>query len=135
MSKGMPIFLRAHTEILKNPKAKVTQPKEDKTDEAIKQKRQPPKWAEYVLVVDCETTIDPCQTLTFGSYRFCRADSEGRYSCIEEGLFHPDDLSQTDLQGFSLLVSYAAAAEAQTEGNVPTSLRLLSRSKFMEEVF
>lgn len=135
MSKGMPIFLRAHTEILKNPKAKVTPPKTDKTDTASNQKRQSPKWAEYVLAVDCESTIDPCQTLTFGSYRFCRANSEGRYSCIEEGLFHPDDLSQTDLQGFSLLVSYAATAEAQTEGNVPTSLRLLSRSKFMEEVF
>src|SRR5580704_4437667 len=44
------------------------------------------------LVFDCETRTDKGQALTFGSYRFL---VKGR--CLEEGLFHGDDLTPREL--------------------------------------
>jgi|GEM_PF-4462579 len=60
-----------------------------------------------VLVFDCETTIDPSQRLLFGSWRVY---DQGR--CIDEGLFHADDLSSQD---HSILETYARTRVASIE--------------------
>jgi hypothetical protein len=44
-----------------------------------------PKWPEFVLVFDTETTLDPQkQSLLFGLYRVCRLQG-ANYQCVEEG--------------------------------------------------
>src|SRR5207245_2441402 len=51
-----------------------------------------PKWPEYAVVVDFETTLDPKeQALLFGFYRVCRLQGKN-YVCVEEGICHADDL-------------------------------------------
>ncbi len=57
-----------------------------------------------LFVFDAETTVDPSQALTFGTYQVCRL-MDGRlghvaddYRLIEEGLFHADDLKAKDLE-------------------------------------
>ena len=64
-----------------------------------------------VLVFDTETTIDPTQRLLVGSWRVYRDDPDGQpgVTCIEEGLFYPDDLQEWDAEGYRTLVEYAAS--------------------------
>ena len=51
-----------------------------------------PKWPEYALVFDTETTLDPkTQSLLFGFYRVCKL-SGNEYVCVEEGILYADDL-------------------------------------------
>jgi hypothetical protein len=62
-------------------------------------------------VFDTETTVEPCQRLLVGGWRFYRdLDEEPGTTCIEEGLFYPDDLPERDADGFDRLVAYAAQA-------------------------
>jgi hypothetical protein len=57
-----------------------------------------PKWPEYVLVFDTETTLDPQnQALLFGFYRVCRLRGK-YYECVEEGVFPADDLTEEYLR-------------------------------------
>src|SRR2546425_6542097 len=78
------IFLRAHVVELK-PKDKTTNDYSE------------PKWAEWALCYDTETTLDPkVQALLFGWYRVLRLQ-DGMYVCVEEGIFHADDLSEADI--------------------------------------
>ena len=126
----MPIFLRAHTEPAK-PRWTPRKPDDAATDE----KAPPPKWPEYALVFDCETTIDECQKLTLGAYQFCRANSAGVFECLEEGLFYPDELPTTDPDGMELLRCYVKEETASNANDPRQRLRLLNRSEFMEEVF
>jgi hypothetical protein len=130
MKRAMPIFLRAHTEPAK-PRWTPRKPDDAATDE----KAPPPKWPEYALVFDCETTIDECQKLTLGAYQFCRANSAGVFECLEEGLFYPDELPTTDPDGMELLRCYVKEETASNANDPRQRLRLLNRSEFMEEVF
>jgi hypothetical protein len=50
-----------------------------------------------MLVFDTETRTDASQRLLFGSYRFIES---GR--CLEEGIFHADDLSAHELSVINL---------------------------------
>lgn len=65
------------------------------------------------LVFDTETTTDGSQRLLFGVWRFYRDDPDGiaGVTCIEEGIFYPDDLPDIDPAGYQELVRYAASAE------------------------
>jgi hypothetical protein len=85
----------------------------------------------YVLVFDTETTIDHRQALTFGSWRYHRVHEAGIH-CVDEGLFHADDLKETDPEGFDVLKRYAASHRAETERG--RLLRLMDRSTFVEKV-
>ena len=72
------IFLRAHTVPLPRRKR------------SHRTRKNVPKWPEWVLVFDTETTTDTSQTPTFGAYRYCQLVGDA-YECVEEGLFYPND--------------------------------------------
>jgi hypothetical protein len=121
MSNAQEIFVRAH--------AVVPQKRSRKG-------RSLPNWPRKVLIIDTETTIDATQKLTFGAYRQLRLTSAG-YQCVEEGLFHADDL---DAQQCDLLKRYI-----EDPKNLPgievkmfpprSRLPLMNRSVFVERVF
>src|SRR5713226_9300756 len=75
-------------------------------------------WPELVLLIDTETSIDAAQRLRFGSYRLCRweQDRSGywRLVCVEEGLFHGDELPEQFPRDFHALQAYARVAFAET---------------------
>lgn len=77
---------------------------------------RPSKWRRSVLIFDTETTIEPTQRLTFGSYRFGTWRRDGTLTIHEEGLFHADTLAADDPEGFALLSGYAAIHEPDTTG-------------------
>jgi hypothetical protein len=111
------IYLRCHTHIL---------------DEEPSKKmggRKPPPLPKHVLVLDTETTTDVRQSLNFGAYQFCEADSNGNYICREEGLLYADDLDSAQLR---VLRDYVW--KEKTGGKNRRKLRLYDRSTFVEKV-
>jgi len=103
MGEFLPIAVRAYTEGSRPARPAKTRPRSAR---AVRRWRAP----ERVLVFDCESETGAGQTLTFGSYRYCRFD-EGSLELVEEGLFHADDLAVRDPDGFAALVSYAREKE------------------------
>ncbi|PYV66422.1 MAG: hypothetical protein DMG97_29605 [Acidobacteria bacterium] len=63
------IYLRCHARIL------------DEKPEQRRGARKTLPRPKYVLVLDTETTTDARQTLNFGAYQFCEADSNGEFVC------------------------------------------------------
>ncbi|MGC2763870.1 MAG: hypothetical protein WB607_00050 [Candidatus Acidiferrum sp.] len=112
------IYLRCHTRIL-----------DDKPQENRKVKKTL-ALPRYVLVLDTETIMDARQSLNFGAYQFCEADSHGNYSCREEGLFHADDLPGAKRE---LLRRYVANENRKKNGS-GGKLKLYNRSAFVEKV-
>lgn len=94
-------------------------------------RRETLKEPDFVLLFDTETTVDHLQNLVFGCWRYCRVD-EGVLHCVDEGLFHADDLAIRDPKGFAVLRTYAEGRSADTERKRP--LRLLTRTEFVEQV-
>ena len=92
------IFFRAHTVI----------PEKNR-----KNALNPPKWSEYVLVFDTETTTDTSQSLTLGAYRFCRLTADSQYECLEEGLFHAEDLDSRSVEIMRNYLKGQSAGEPQ----------------------
>jgi len=84
----------------------------------------PPKWPEWALIFDTETTTDATQALLFGTYAVARLVG-GRYVTPMEGVFHADDLAQARPDELELLHAYADRHE----------LRLVSRREFVKNVF
>lgn len=80
-----------------------------------------------MLVFDTETRTDAKQSLTFGSYRFI-VDGE----CVEEGLFHGDDLPERDRR---ILENYVSTHRADTVHTIKTKLRLLTRAAFVDRLY
>jgi hypothetical protein len=93
-----------------------------------KRTRPEPK---YVLVFDTETTIDRRQSLTFGVWRYARIDADSMH-WIDEGIFHADDLAQSDPDGLAVLSAYVNTRMSETERDRP--LRRFTRSEFVEKV-
>ncbi len=112
------IYLRAHTVPVDKKKSKDTRSVDD-----------PPKWPDHALVFDCETRVSADLTLTFGFWRFCELRN-GRYECVEEGIFHDDHLSAKE---FDLLRKYARSTKPDTTDDGCDRLRLYSRTKFVQE--
>ena len=124
-SKFVQVFLRAHTVAKLGKLPKRPQPF---------QKRDP-KWTKYALAVDCETTRDTIQDLTFGSGRFCREDRRTKqYICIEETFFYRDDLPEINPEGLARLREYVATHNAEVPKGYPP-LQLRSRSEVMKRKF
>ena len=91
-----------------------------------------PKWPEYALLFDTETTLDPQrQSLLFGFYRVCRLQGD-KYRCVEEGIMHADDLQDKYLD---VLKSYVRTSRSEVEsGDYDEEIHLYSRSGFVESV-
>jgi hypothetical protein len=112
------IFLRCHTCILD----------EEPSEKTGTKKAQP--LPQYVLVLDTETTIDALQSLNFGVYQFCGMRADGNYECLEEGLFHADDLDRRQLD---VLCRYVRDRNSKrTKGEL--KLRLYDRRVFVEKI-
>src|SRR6266851_6043413 len=91
-----------------------------------------PKWPEYALVFDTETTLAPQQqSLLFGFYRVCRLQEE-RYQCLEEGILHADNLDDKYLD---VLNSYVRAHRSEVAtSEYDENIHLYNRSEFVEQV-
>ena len=99
-------------------------------------KRRSPKWAEYALFLDCETTTEEIgQKLNFGFYRKCRLTGE-EYQTIEEGIIIADDLEKRlGAKVVELLRGFAASTKPDTICGRFAKMRVYSRSEFMRKVF
>jgi len=115
------IFVRAHTVV---------------PEKKRKERSEPAKWPQEVLIIDTETTLDATQKLNFGVYRRCKLGPHG-YECIEEGLFHADGLN--NIQRSALKQFVADPRNVPTlDAKIfppPTRLNLFSRSAFVKYVF
>jgi hypothetical protein len=110
------VFFRAHTVV---------------PEKSRKNRVEPPKWSEYVLVFDTETTTDTSQSLTLGAYRFCRVTSDAEYDCLEEGLLYADDIC---LRSLKIVRDYVKDNPPENRKDGPDKLGLYSRSEFVEKV-
>jgi hypothetical protein len=112
------IFLRCHTCILD----------EETLEKGGKRKQDP--LPRHVLVLDTETTTDALQTLNFGVYQFCELTAEGKYRCLEEGIFYGDELGPQQRGVLHAYVTEQSKKRAKDE----LKLRLYERCVFVERV-
>ncbi len=100
---------------------------------------------EYALAFDTETTVDAAQGLLLGVYRVLRliwSATVCRCLCLEEGLFFPEEWSESAPSSVEILRAYArahrpeVAAASQEAGATPAraDLRLLTRGQFVSEL-
>jgi hypothetical protein len=88
----------------------------------------------YAFVFDTESTTDPSQALTFGSYRLLRRYHEAQsieYECLEEGLFYGDN---APAEAIARLKAYARRG-ADTSVNGSGRLTVEPLSAFVERFF
>jgi hypothetical protein len=119
---------------------------EDQEDEDLGDEDQAPPtggtwrggtWPQYALVIDTETTVDASQSLTFGSYRYLRlTETSGLIgaTCVEEGLFHADNLSTRNPKAMAVLRRYVTNRPADVARNASSHLKLLTRQDFVHQV-
>jgi hypothetical protein len=114
------VFFRSHV-VEVNPKEKLISDYDE------------PKWPQYALVIDAETTLDPkTQSLLFGWYRVCRLKGP-TYQCVEEGIFHADDLESQYRQA---ITDYQRAQASEVSNDdFDDRIHVYSRSEFVEKVF
>jgi hypothetical protein len=95
---------------------------------------------QLALVYDTETTTDRFQSLLVGTYLLCRIDwtrAGPTVVPLEEGLFAPDDLRQTDPAAWRRLRQFVQRHQrtpgvSLEEPDAAVYLRLLTRSQFCE---
>jgi hypothetical protein len=120
MTLNKDIFLRSHV-VEVDPK------------EPLVSDYNEPKWPEYALVFDTETTLDPKdQSLLFGFYRVCRLRDKA-YHCIEEGILHADDLASEYREAISRYVRTALSEVVHEDYD--ERVHVYSRSQFIEKIF
>jgi hypothetical protein len=103
------------------------------TKEPLTSNYSEPKWPEYVLVFDTETTLDPQnQALLFGFYRVCRLRGKA-HECVEEGVFPADDLTEEYLHIINDYVRTRPSEVASSDYD--ERIHVYSRSEFVEKVF
>jgi hypothetical protein len=113
------VFVRAHTPA-RNKKGR--------------RRRWSAKWPRYCLIVDTETTVDATQRLNFGCYRRCKLEN-GKYLCIEEGLFYADDLPPADVKTLESYRDDRKTVSTIEWFPAKTTLGLMTRSSFISRVF
>lgn len=116
---ALPIAVRAHT--VRTDKAEAVGPTKARRRATDWQAT----WPDLALVIDCETTIDPSQRLTFGWYRVLDGEA-----LLEEGLFVGDDLPDRDR---TVIETYAQAHWQENASGHPLIVR--TRASFLREVF
>lgn len=122
------IYLRCHTRILDDKPERKRRFNPGRKRRFNRSSPDP----RYVLLLDTETTTDAKQSLNFGAYQFCEADRRGNYVCLEEGLFHADDLDAAQLE---VLRKYVRNENRKRPGISCPKLKLYSRDAFVEKVF
>lgn len=100
-------------------------------------KRRPVKPITRILVIDTETTTDPTQALTFGCWLHCTVDGSGTITRMEEGIFHADDLADTDPHGFAVLSQHVAGAVPHIDRvrGASRRIRFQTRTEFVNGPF
>jgi hypothetical protein len=93
-----------------------------------------PTWPDYALIFDTETTLDPReQSLLFGMYRVCRSWGGNEYVCVEEGIFHDDNLRPEYLD---VITDYVRSRDSEvTNADYDDRIHVYTRSQFVESVF
>jgi hypothetical protein len=114
-----PIFVRVHTRV-KDEKQR--QNHEGKTRD---------KWANFALVLDCESAIDTRQDLTFLWWRFCELQN-GAYASQQEGVVFADGL---DKESEDRIRDYARGERADVENGCPEEICVESRITFVDGKF
>ncbi len=91
----------------------------------------------HILVVDTETTTDPTQALTFGGWIHGRVEANGTVTRLAEGIFHADDLEDTDPDGYRTLRRAALGGVAQVSRTreADRHIRFETRTEFIESTF
>jgi hypothetical protein len=87
------------------------------------------KWANFALVLDCETSTDIRQDLTFLWWRFCELKNHA-YVCQLEGVAYNDHLDQ---HAVALIRSFARK-RADVEDGCPEEIQVGSRTEFANGV-
>jgi hypothetical protein len=88
-----------------------------------------------VLVFDTETLHEVGQRVMVGVWRLYSDDPDGAeaMTCIEEGLFYPDDLPTRDPDGWAILRHYAESARASTAAGFDRGVKLWPLTRWLEE--
>jgi len=92
-----------------------------------------PKWPEFALIFDTETTLDPKeQALLFAFYRVCRLTGH-EYQCVEEGIVHADNLPAS---GQKTINSFVGQFPSEVcDPDYDADIHVYSRAEFVERVF
>src|SRR5712692_3618787 len=124
------IFLRAHT-VVEEDVSKVVEEDESKKKKKGHPKAKPPKWAQYTLIIDCETTTDGYLDLTFGFFRFCELQPDGNYVCQREGMFYEYG---TDEASIELLHKFSRENPSDTMEGCPKRMDVLNSREFVRTI-
>jgi hypothetical protein len=89
------------------------------------------KWAQYALVLDCETTTDLQQNLTFLWWRFCELHNDV-YVCQQEGIAYADDLPKKSI---SIIKSFVRTNSAEVNEGFPDKIIVQTRTQFVDDRF
>jgi|SRR5579871_1907609 len=113
------VFFRSHVVELNRPEPLVSSYNE-------------PVWAEHVVLLDAETNLDPSQQfLLFGFYRVCQLRGN-TYVCVEEGIFHADDLTAADEE---VIASFARTSRSEViSSDNDERIHVYGRAQFIEKV-
>ena len=138
MSDPLPLAVRGYAVAARtDEKPEARKPKAAKSPRrAVETARRPPA----ILVFDCETTTDATQALLFGCYRYYRlrwTAAGPKLVCVEEGLFHADDLAERDRDGLACIEAYVRRRQPVVASEIDDAvrpLRVLSRGEFVEQV-
>jgi len=114
-----PIFLRVHTRV------------KDEKERGDRQGRLHDQWANFAMVLDCETTTDIRQDLNFLWWRFCEL-KQGSYICQQEGVVYADQLPEASV---NLIRTFANSHQAQVEDGCPEEIVVESRTQFVTGKF
>src|SRR5689334_7935245 len=104
-----PIYVRVHTRV------------RDEKPRANLKWKQPKKWANFALILDCETITDMRQDLTFLWWRFCELKND-LYVCQREGLVYNADTLNAGL--VDVIRDYARSEPADVEDGCPEDIRV-----------
>ena len=114
------VFLRSHVVELDPKKPEVSSYRE-------------PKWPEYALVFDTETTLDPReQSFLFGFYRVCQLQGKN-YRCVEEGILHADDLKPDYLKRIKNFACNNNSEVVNSDND--DNIHIYTRAHFVERIF
>src|SRR6202521_4222127 len=113
-----PIYVRVHTRV-----------KDEKPRDL--EGKAPKKWANFALVLDCETTTDMRQDINFLWWRFCELKNDV-YVCQQEGVVYADCL---DNELIELIRTFARTKRADVEDGCPEDIRIESRTEFVDGEF
>jgi hypothetical protein len=134
----LPVALRVFTEAPSESEAR--QPRKRRRSRGGHAQRED----RYVLVIDTETTTDRAQRLTFGVARYYRTRrAGGKLVCVDEIIFHDDELPERDPDSYRLLRDYAKYREPAVDWkpadplteDAAIGIRLLSASEFRELLY